>query len=342
MFRKNVDSGIGVQAKIWDEVAGRLSYLSTTYAQVPIYYVRPDTMDEIEPPRKGFDRKCVRETIKRIEKRSAEEERDRRPRWWETDDFDRAVEETKKRLRNSLEERWSNLSECRRVKYCAVGVYTDDVGVIREHTGENEERAIFICPERIFKPEYAQPDIIFQHVVIHELAHAYHGVTENYNKDWGEVIEESLATAVAYLHFKNHEINPIMEFIAQQPCEYQGFTFWLYQPEIVPSSLNLWKNNRLPLYPIPICYERPIRDYFPEWRYILREIFHFLPSRYFDKVLLYLPLLITHPFMGIYTHTSIFLHDPLLLIGLLEEYAGGNYENLYKLLAMEILREGTA
>jgi len=308
MFRKNVDSGVKVPANIWDKVGGRLKYLATPitnvpiylinlanlpmliggevlmyYRNVPIYLVNPSTMDKIKPPETGYDPECVKRSMAKV-----------------SDVINRDWEEI--------------LSKCKRITYHTVGVYTEDSPTIREYTSEKETRAIFICPERIYNQTHSKPDIVFQFVVIHELAHAYQGMCKYYTKDWEKVIEESLANAVAYVNFEKTEKNAILEHISQQPCEYKGYTFWTSlsrdsEPRILLLWLNFWRWH-LPFYsPISIYY-RVRYEYFRDYQEGINGERN-----------------------GIWTNIYVFLHKCI---------EDKNPEHFYKLLAMEILRAGTA
>jgi len=292
MFRENVDSGVKVPANIWNKVGGRLTYLATAYTNVPIYLVNPDTMDKIKPPETGYDPECVKRSMEKI----------------------RGSEDYRRRYAETIEKAWEILSECKGITYSMVGVYTEDAHKIREHTGENEPRAIFICPERIYNSNHSKPDIVFQFVVIHELAHAYQGMCKDYSKEWGKVIEESLANAVAYSHFEKKEKNAILEHISQQPCEYKGYTFW--NPDSEPRSLlhllDFWRES-LPFHSTSFrYYEIFFREFF--YTYIGRAIIE-----------------------------RCGWPDIKPLVYEFSHYIGDkNLEHFYKLLAMEILRAGTA
>jgi len=305
MFRKNVDSGVKLPANIWDKVGGRLTYLATAYTNVPIYIVNPDTMDKIKPPKTGYDPECV--------KRSMEKVSDVINRDLEEREKIRGPEDYWRRHAETIERAWEMLSECKGITYSMVGVYTEDAHKIREHTSENESRAIFICPERIYKPKHPKPDIVFQFVVIHELAHAYQGMCKYYSKEWGKVIEESLANAVAYSHFEKKEKNVILEHISQQPCEYKGYTFW--NPDSEPRNLLYWLDF---------------------WR----ESLPFLPTFFRHREFL-------HKFFYTYIGSAIIERyswpDIEHLVYEFSHYIGNkNLEHFYKLLAVEILRAGTA
>jgi len=307
MFRKNVDSGVKVPANIWDKVGGRLTYLATAYTNVPIYLVNPDTMDKIKPPETGYDPECV--------KRSMEKVSDVINRDLEEREKIRGPEDYRRRHAETIERAWEMLSECRGITYSMVGVYTEDSPTIREHTSENESRAIFICPERIYNSNHSKPDIVFQFVVLHELAHGYQGMCKYYSKDWGKVIEESLANAVAYSHFEEKEKNAILEHISQQPCEYKGYTFW--HPDSEP------------------------RNFLQHWLDFWRESFPFRPTFCYYREFL-------HKFF--YTYMGRAIIEPYtivpdireLLSELFHDIGDKNPEHFYKLLAMEILRAGTA
>jgi hypothetical protein len=315
MFRKNVDSGVEVPANIWDEVVGRLKYLATAYTNVPIYLVNPSTMDKIKPPETGYDPECV--------KRSMEKVSDVIARDWAEREKIRGPEDSRRRHAETIERAWEMLSECKGMTYPTVGVYTEDAHKIREHTGENESRAIFICPERIYNSNHSKPDIVFQFVVLHELAHAYHGMCKYYSKDWGKVIEESLANAVAYVNFEKTEKNAILEHISQQPCEYKGYTFW--DPDSEPNAIRFW--FRLWRSSVPSAFT--ISDYHD----FLHRFFHDYHEIIWDIYRIRL----------MYMHGLLhkFIHE--FLQELIHEFIRNkNPELFYKFLAVEILREGTA
>ena len=100
-----------------------------------------------------------------------------------------------------LGEIWEGLQRCKTKVYSALACYCNN--------------SIYICPERI------KSDRLFPFVLIHELVHAY---LDSKNKVHGEVIEESIANAVALLHYRNSEV---FELINGQTAEYKGCYFWL-------------------------------------------------------------------------------------------------------------------
>jgi len=310
MFRKNVDSGVKVPANIWDKVGGRLTYLATPYTNVPIYLVNPSTMDKIRPPEMGYNPECVKRSMKDVREVIKREREMEKLREWKTGE--RAV--VREPEVDAVERTWQILSECKGMTYPTVGVYTEDSPTIREYTSEKETRAIFICPERIYNSNHSKPDIMFQFVVIHELAHAYHGMCMYYSNDWGKVIEESLANAVAYAHFKKKEKNAILEHISQQPCEYKGYTFWSpdSEPMALQVHLQLWKM----LFPVP----------YPSTRSGYHEFLQHFYRDYLERTI-----------WKCYGIWAMDFNDFHKLFG-----PNANPELFYKFLAVEILREGTA
>ena len=96
---------------------------------------------------------------------------------------------------------WEKLQRCKTKVYVALACYKDS--------------SIYICPERI------ESDRLFPFVLIHELVHAY---LDSKSSIHNEVIEESIANAVAILHYRNSEV---FELISRQSAEYKGCYFWL-------------------------------------------------------------------------------------------------------------------
>ncbi|MEO0225158.1 MAG: hypothetical protein ABIL76_08730 [candidate division WOR-3 bacterium] len=82
-----------------------------------------------------------------------------------------------------------------------------------------------------------------------------------YKYDFGRVIEESLANAIAFIHFKGYERNVISEFINNQPVEYQGCYFWLkFLDQTILQFLEIWKRN---------VYFLDHLRYFEDWHFEL-------------------------------------------------------------------------
>ena len=68
----------------------------------------------------------------------------------------------------------------------------------------------------------------FANVLLHELAHATMKTDAGrYNKLYGKVIEESLATSLAHIRFdEDDERWAVNRLIQTQPQEYKAYAFW--------------------------------------------------------------------------------------------------------------------
>jgi len=218
---KNIDSKINVKRGIWRKIAGRLTFLGNVYSKVPFYLVNENTMDRISPPEKTYDEECLKKILKN-----------------NTEEIEKYHYEEEEGIKY-LEKIWERIMECSKKVYVKLGVYLKN-GVSFLNINEP---SIFICPERIYNKK--SPDIIFQNVAIHELTHAY--INREYKNDYEKIIEESLANAIAFLHF-NDEREDIIEFIKEQPIEYKGCYYWLgYNDEffnLLYYILSSWKRNK--------------------------------------------------------------------------------------------------
>jgi hypothetical protein len=241
---KNIDSKINIKRGIERKIAGRITFLGNVYSKIPFYLVNENTMDRISPPEKSYDEECLKEIFKeRIYEREYDEKE--------------AIE--------YLERTWERIKECSKKVYPAVGVYCKD-GVSFLNINES---SIFICPERIYDKK-SEPDIIFQKVAIHELVHAY--INRNYINDFEKIIEESLANAIAFLHFNGDEKEEIIEFINGEPVEYKGCYYWLKYNEFpdLYFILSSWKKNKFLTYLRAINY---FYDWLPPYRWWLWDLF---------------------------------------------------------------------
>ena len=157
--------------------------------------------------------------------------------------------------------------------------------ILAQHPHYPAGEVIFICPERIYRHE--KPELLFQKVVIHELAHAFVGGEryEDYERGYGRVIEESLANAVALSHFRRKETPALKAFIATQPPEYRGCYFWM---DNLPSKeqvfmryhLEKWRNRPVNLLLPKQVIRHPIfRDPY-EFEFFIRIISRWQPLPY--------------------------------------------------------------
>jgi hypothetical protein len=176
---ENIDSKVVVRRELFEKTFQRLTYLGSVVPKLSFYLVNEKTMDEICPPRKGYDDEgeCI-DSLKNLSEKVNSENIDK-----------------------VLGEIWEGLQRCKTKVYSALACYCNN--------------SIYICPERI------KSDKLFPFVLIHELVHAY---LDSKNKVYGEVIEESIANAVALLHYRNSEV---FELINGQSAEYKGCYFWL-------------------------------------------------------------------------------------------------------------------
>jgi len=146
-----------------------------------------------------------------------------------------------------LGEIWEGLQRCKTKVYSALACYKNS--------------SIYICPERI------KSDKLFPFVLIHELVHAY---LDSKNSVHGEVIEESIANAVALLHYRNSEV---FELINGQSAEYKGCYFWLrgfHKDYLVLEILDHLRKGDLLEFFVELRY---YFDYRP-WRYFPWFWFH--------------------------------------------------------------------
>ncbi|MEO0224187.1 MAG: hypothetical protein ABIL76_03740 [candidate division WOR-3 bacterium] len=244
---KNRDSSIQISFGLVRSAVSRLTFLAKAYAEISqIELVNEKTMDNICPPQKGYDPECARSAIRKVRERIVNFNEN-------IGNYEESVS-----IVNSL---WGEVSECNKWTFPALACYSKN------------ENKIYICPERIYK--HKEPQIIFQKVLIHELVHAYLK-TDKLNEH-ERIIEESLANAIAFIHF-DKEKAIVSEFIKNQPLEYQGCYYWLkYNKDFLPFVLEDWKDrkfNRIHWWFYPYDIDEII--------YILRRYYPFYPFYWFS------------------------------------------------------------
>ena len=225
MKMENLNSGVNITQSDELFLGGRAGELTPLLFRMPVYWVSPDLMDRIYPPkrRRFLHPDCLREMLEVMEE--SEEIN------WE------ALLERIERCRD-----WSG-------GFVAVGLYLSHIGertreIVREETGREipERPSIFISPERVEKwAEEASSEIPFfepdwgfrfflAKVLVHELAHAYMDGGRNGGTFWERVIEESLANAFAYRSVaalaSDAERMAFEKIVSQQPLEYQGWRYF--------------------------------------------------------------------------------------------------------------------
>ncbi|SFV33478.1 hypothetical protein [Thermoflavifilum thermophilum] len=290
----NINSRVTVPDNIWNKIYGRLTYLTPTYERVPIYLVDEQTMDRISPPKRCLNDECLASSLRRIDElleEKSERLQEMRRSETETPRWVTAIDEI--------------LSECLTSKMVHLGVYLHDSQpqpdlaaeltklienaeykheLLSQHPDFPKGEVIFICPERIY--EHDNPELLFQKVVIHELAHAFVAGDRqtDYQKLYGRVIEESLANAVALSHFREKETPPLKAFIAKQPPEYRGCYYWMFsENEFIEKEfgsspylfLRAWKEE-----PATILFPFWLINLYPPHRLLiyLRYVYEFWPS----------------------------------------------------------------
>jgi hypothetical protein len=239
---ENIDSKVVVRRELFEKTFQWLTYLGSVVPKLSFYLVNEKTMDEICPPRKGYDDEgeCL-DSLKNLSEKVNSENIDK-----------------------VLGEIWEGLQRCKTKVYSALACYCNN--------------SIYICPERI------KSDKLFPFVLIHELVHAY---LDSKNKVHGEVIEESIANAVALLHYRNSEV---FELINGQTAEYKGCYFWLEsfnylishilhhlrKGDLLEFLVKLWHNVYYEGYRIVVGFDDSLWRYSP-WLWF----YHFN----FDKII---------------------------------------------------------
>ncbi len=206
----NIDSRVSVPDLLWDLAARRLTYLQTPLHQVPIYLVSPKTIDKFHIPQtSGSNRKCLAIARKTLR----EKLKDFNP---ESTSISDLVDKIYK--------------DCER-KVILLALYLPDISTslssFPSPPPTSSGPAILVCAERILRKNNGE--LLIQKVLIHELVHAYRGVEgwRPWGKVWRRHIEESLANAIAFVHFTPKERSILAAFMARQPAEYAAYTFWL-------------------------------------------------------------------------------------------------------------------
>jgi hypothetical protein len=269
MIFENFDSQVQVTNDTKNYAIATLGFLANTFDNTPVYFVRPETMDKIYPPKKRIclDGECVKETLKRWidEKKDRERSFDRSSKNEEADKgFKRTTESTRENSRNpeksdeneeQEEDIWVKIQECARkttVRTIAIAVYDENPTVVNVEP----KPSVFICNERVenigndlvaqgsYEPKDGELCFknLFTAVFLHELTHAYIKTPANiYSKAWGKMIEESLCNAVAYRLIKNWKARSILShFFLSQPVEYTGYSYFQLNTEKFMPQLDIW------------------------------------------------------------------------------------------------------
>jgi len=242
---ENIDSKVVVRRELFEKTFQRLTYLGSVVPKLSFYLVNEKTMDEICPPRKGYDDEgeCL-DSLKNLP--------------------EKVNKVNSENIDKVLGEIWEGLQRCKTKVYSSLACYCNN--------------SIYICPERI------KSDKLFPFVLIHELVHAY---LDSKNKVHGEVIEESIANAVALLHYRNSEV---FELINGQTAEYKGCYFWLEsfnylishilhhlrKGDLLEFLVKLWHNVYYEGYRIFVGFDDSLQRYYP-WLWF----YHFN----FDKII---------------------------------------------------------
>ncbi len=209
---ENIDSKIVLTKNLFEETFQKLTYLGKVLPNLSFYLVNEKTMDQLCPPRKGYNEECL-EFLENIEElRNLEKSRYEKYERYENN-YENTIE--------IIESIYKKLERCKTKDYVAYACY--------------KKSSIYLCPERI------KSDKLFPFILIHELVHAY---LDTKRKVYNEIIEESIANAIALLHYKNYEV---FEFIDSQPAEYKGCYFWItsFNESILPYILDHLRVGKL-------------------------------------------------------------------------------------------------
>lgn len=241
-----------------------MDFLLDKFWNVPIYLVNEALMDSLYPPRKAMvlDENCIKEFIER------EIPDERREGINLREIFKKIDTECRKKSYERMIAPYKRIIVIDK-KMIVLGLYipklnNNHIQEIKKHKNQDiydedipDGEAIFICPERV---EYMAQiykkfidgsvsnayEIIFQKVLIHELAHAYMHNDKKFqysNELWYEIIEESMANAVAFKHFSNKKQKIIHWAISNQSLEYRGYLHWITRKKKeLAGTVLLWKN----------------------------------------------------------------------------------------------------
>ena len=202
-----------------------LGFLESVFEEDKIFLVNEDTMDKIYPPRKkmGLNEGCLKEMLIPFKEGGF--------------DYDKDSDKFIERLERCIE----------KVKgVVAVGLFVPKLSEdLAEDLGLSKTRElIFICPERVnswaskVKSNFNRlsvssvKKIVATKIIFHELAHKYMynpSDGDRYNVIWKNLIEESLANAIAFKLLSN-SLNSravVSRAILEQPFEYRQYHWWL-------------------------------------------------------------------------------------------------------------------
>ena len=205
-----------------------MGFLESVFEKDRIFLINEETMDRIYPPRKrlSLDERCLKEMLTPLRERRFDFEEELRF----TDEFLERLEKCRENTKGTV----------------AVGLFVPDLSkdLARKLNLNDTRELIFICPERLnswaikikrFFPGISDTfikKIIASKILFHELAHKYMydpSDSNRYNVSWKQLIEESLANAIAFklLSGSLRSKAVVSKAILEQPFEYRQYHWWL-------------------------------------------------------------------------------------------------------------------
>jgi hypothetical protein len=294
----NIDSKIVLTKNLFEETFQKLTYLGSVLPKLSFYLVNEKTMDQLCPPRKGYNEECL-EFLENIEElRNLEKLRYKKYEKYENN-YENTIE--------IIESIYKKLERCKTKDYVAYACY--------------KKPSIYLCPERI------KSDKLFPFILIHELVHAY---LDTKRKVYNEIIEESIANAIALLHYKNYEV---FEFIHTQPAEYKGCYFWItsFNENILLYILDHLRVGKL--FPLELESLKSFREilkdplFFEEFVYLWRK-----------KIIRNLNIPFIYPFYPLTYWFNFLSSEDLIYKSYIYYIEKGDISIFYKALGIYILK----
>ena len=224
----NLNSKEGLEKGFGVSFFANLGFLESVFEEDKVFLVNEETMDKIYPPRKrlSLDKECLKEMLMPFKERRFDYEEQIRF----TDEFMDRLERCKRETKSVV----------------AVGVFVPDLSedLARKLNLNDTRELIFICPERLNSwamkvrknfsgvSDAFVKKVMTSKILFHELAHKYMynpSDANRHNTSWKNLIEESLANAIAFklLSGSLRSKAVVSKAILEQPFEYRQYHWWL-------------------------------------------------------------------------------------------------------------------
>ncbi len=247
-----------------EHLIGQLGFLIKAWKRASIYLIGPKEIEDLVPPGEDLwlDERCVWQNVWDGDRNAPSlgmpprPLAQRRDQSGDTTDLCEGTSSDHRRCEAGPprlaaprpEALWGRLSRCRQPRrHDLLGIYLRNLtphqrrilaGPGAVHLPEGP--SIFLCPDNIHdSARKIQRDgfgsgtdlvkILFDYVLLHELAHAYiDRDCLGHHNAWTRLVEESLCTAIGIGHFIDVQDRSALHiFLDRCPLEYKCYTYWL-------------------------------------------------------------------------------------------------------------------